>query len=498
MGKFNRRIGTKDQMYVTEVYGHLRGNLCLVVLDNVSTTEDFDKLNEIFCGAGMTNGSRIVLTTRFKNVALHADSSSTPHRIRLLTEDESWELFQKVSNIEWVKLEPKVEKFAKEVLGRCGGLPLAILALGCVMLARGITETNLQWVLDRINQGQYKAHWERAWESITTEQFLKIKVLDLEHVFRPQLPESLNKLTDIKYLSLRGTLLEEFPLCICTLQQLETLDLKHTGIRLIPSKIWKMNKLKDLFLSKENKTRLEGKPSGTYHENVRTLSTLFLYGSYPLLRYLNKLKKLEKLKLAFQLTGSEQGTLASKIVQLKQLHSLILRSINEDSGPEKLILKNMSRLEKLSSLHLFGIIEDKPLMSHLPQNLTNLTLSASKLSDDPMTELQNLPKLKSLCLYSDSYMGKRMVCATGSFVRLQVLRFWNLLNLEEWDVKEGAMPCLIELEAGYCENLAFPIGLKHLKTLRMIKLHEMSESFVKDSLFRKKNLLADIEIYYGG
>ncbi|KAJ1401068.1 P-loop containing nucleoside triphosphate hydrolase [Sesbania bispinosa] len=644
--------GTKNQtLYVTQVKEHLKEKLCLVVLDNVSKTEDFDKLDETLSGSGWTNGSRIVLTTRFKNVASHADSSSTPHHIhiRLLTMEESWALFVKVAGFEKKKLDQKVEKFARKVVGRCGGLPHEILSLGCVMSAKDITQENLSWVLRRINHGRHREHWLQAWEKnrqelirgtlinclyyfthfpvdfeiparrlinlwvaeglvqqnnqqtpedaaercledlrdrnmiqvvalksnakiktcrlpsmlreiilqdndgtshsqhlgthlerrfayhfdyhgldanstqvlskkgipisvfffdkregskpgeqvgkilstgIVSEQFLEIKVLDLERVFRPQLPESLVKLTNIKYLSLRWTYLEEFPLCICKLMELETLDLKHTCIRVIPSSIWKLKRLKNLYLSQKYRSRLEGKPSGKFEENLQTLWGVFLYGSYPLLRYLDKLKNLQKLKLAFQLTELEQDTVASKIVQLKQLNSLRLRSIDEDGERKILKLNNMSKLEKLSSLQLFGLLEDKLRMSRLPQNLIDLTLSASKLSDDPMTELQNLPELKSLCLYADSYTGIKMVCASGSFRKLQVLRFWKLWNLQEWDVKDGAMPSLVEFEARFCENLDYPTGLKHLKTLRMVKLHKMSDQFIRDI----KTLLNDVEI----
>ncbi|KAJ1407093.1 hypothetical protein SESBI_24622 [Sesbania bispinosa] len=618
--------GTKDQtLDVTQVRDHLKEKLCLVVLDNVSKTEDFDKLDETLSGSGWTNGSRIVLTTRSKNVASHADSSSTLHHIhiRLLTMEESWALFVKVAGFEKKVLEPKVEKFARKVVGRCGGLPHEILSLGCVMPAKDITqENNRSWVLSRINHGRHREHWQQAWEKnreelmrgtlieylnyfthfpvdfeiparrlvnlwvaeglvqqndqqtpedtaegylkelrdrnmiqvvalksnakiktcrlpsilrqiilqhdrtshnqhlgthlerrfayhfdvhgldanstqvlskkgipvsvfffdkregskpgeqvgkilstgIVSEQFLEIKVLDLERVFRPQLPESLGKLTNIKYLSLRWTYLEEFPLCICKLMELETLDLKHTCIRVIPSSIWKLKKLKNLYLIQKYRSRLEGKPSGKFEENLHTLWGVFLYGSYPLLRYLHKLKNLQKLKLAFQLTELEQDTVASKIVQLKQLNSLRLRSIDED---------------------------DKLRMSRLPQNLIDLTLSASKLSDDPMTELQNLPELKSLCLYADSYTGIKMVCASGSFRKLQVLRFWKLWNLQEWDVKDGAMPSLVEFEARFCGNLEYPTGLKHLKALRMVKLHEMSGQFIREI---KRTLSIDVEI----
>ncbi|TKY64266.1 putative disease resistance protein [Spatholobus suberectus] len=330
---------------------------------------------------------------------------------------------------------------------------------------------------------------------IASEQFKDIRVLDLERIFRPQLPQTLCNLTHITYLSLRWTYLEEFPPFIGKLLNLETLDLKHTCIRVLPSSIWKLKKLKILYLNHKYRSKLEGKLRGNYQENLHTLWGVFMYGDSPLLRDLHRLKDLKKLKLAFQLTQTEKETLAEKIVQLNQLHSLRLRSVNETGDPEELMLNNMSKLENLSSFQ-FGKLEDKLHMSRLPQNLTDLTLSKSKLSHDPMPKLQSLPKLKSLCFYAESYTGKSMVCTTGSFPQLQVLRFWNLKDLQEWDVKEGAMPSLTEFEARSCGNLAVPTGLKHLKTLRLIKLHKMSKPFMRDILNPKKMLLDDVEIDY--
>nr|KYP50498.1 putative disease resistance RPP8-like protein 2 [Cajanus cajan] len=620
-----KKDGTKDQtLYVTQVRDHLKEKLCLVVLDNVSNTKDFDKLYEILSGSGMINGSRIVLTTRFKNVALHADTSNTPHQIRLLTKEESWELFKKVTGTEKTKLESKVEKLARNVVGRCGGLPLAISSIGCVLQAKGMSQENLLWVLERINHGNYKAQWLQAWKKnkqelsetmsnclyyfilfpidfeiparrlvnlwvaeglvkqnnqktaediaekcledlrdcnmiqvvalksnakiktchlpsmlreiilqdsnrtrhhqysgiplsvfffdkregskpgehvekilskgIASEQFRDIRVLDLERIFRPQLPRTLCKLIHITYLSLRWTYLEEFPPFIGKLLNLETLDLKHTCIRVLPSSIWKLKKLRNLYLNQKYRSRLEGKLRGNYQENLQTLWGVFMYGDCPLLQDLHKLKNLKNLKLAFQLTETEKETLAKKIAQLNQLHSLRLRSVNEIGSPKKLILYDMSKLENLSSLQLFGKLKDKLHLNSFPKNLTDLTLSESKLSDDPMPKLQSLFKLKSLCFYADSYKGRSMVCITDSFPQLQVLRFWNLRELQEWDVKEGAMPSLVEFEARSCRNLEFPTGLKHLKTLCLIKLYKMSEQFM-NILNHKKTLSDDVEIH---
>ncbi|MCH93816.1 disease resistance RPP8-like protein [Trifolium medium] len=155
----------------------------------------------------------------------------------------------------------------------------------------------------------------------------------------------------------------------------------------------------------------------------------------------------------------------------------------------------MLKLEKLSSLRLFGQLENTFHVRLLPRNLTDLTLSASKLSVDPMPELQRMLKLKSLCFYADSYTEEKMVCASGGFQQLERLRFWNLKNLKELDVIEGAMPKLQEFEVRSCKKLKVPTGLEHLKTIRIIKLRTMLIGFGKEtqSLVDEKMPLVIVE-----
>ncbi|CAJ1950777.1 unnamed protein product [Sphenostylis stenocarpa] len=106
---------------------------------------------------------------------------------------------------------------------------------------------------------------------IASEQLRDVRVLDIERIFRPQLPQTLCKLTHITYLSLRWTYLEEFPPFIGKLVNLETLDLKHICIRVLPSSIWKLKKLRNLYLNHKYRSRVEGKLRGDDQENVHTL-----------------------------------------------------------------------------------------------------------------------------------------------------------------------------------------------------------------------------------
>ncbi|KAJ1401066.1 P-loop containing nucleoside triphosphate hydrolase [Sesbania bispinosa] len=616
----------------------------LVVLDNVSSTEELDELNVAL--SGMANGSRIVFTTRFENVASYA--RSRPYHLRLRTKEESWKLLQMVTSKP--KLDTTVEKLARKVVGRCWGLPLSILSLQCLMSTNALSYEQLLRALKRINQGQNQMPWLKSWsqnyedlnetlykcllyftlfpqdfeiparrlvilwvaeglvetlevaekyledlrnlnmiqavelksngkiktfrlpnvlrelistsnqslsthsqqhftypfqhqgaspsqilsldatlanvlnnagnpvsfhffdtreknepgkliehiltKGITGGQFKELRVLDLERVYKPQLPKIISKLTELRYLGLRWTFLETVPSFIGDLSNLETLDVKHTCIRSLPHSIWKLKKLRNLYLSQSTWSKIEGKLIGKFPENLQTLCGLFIYESSPLLHDLHRLKNLKKLKLTFQLTQTEQEVLAKLIVQQEQLHSLTLRSIDEMGKPQGLCLSDMSKLYNLSSLYLFGNLDGRLREQKLPPNITDLTLSASKLSQDPMPQMQNLLKLRSLCLYSESYTGIRMHCTADSFPQLQVLRLWMLKDLEEWIVENGAMPKLIELEIRCCSKLEVPCGLKHLKTLHKIRLSSMPEKFITTIEENKTTFWNNVEIIY--
>lgn len=211
-------------------------------------------------------------------------------------------------------------------------------------------------------------------------------------------------------------------------------------------------------------------PSGAALKNLQTLWGVFVDEDSPLNNGLNRLMNLRKLKLAFQLEPSRQKVLAEWISDLNHLQSIRLRSIGEMGEPSDLHLKPLSNLKNLSSLYLLGRLKNPSIMEQLPQSLTEVTLSASQLSNDPMPKLGKLPKLRSLCLYSGSYKGITMVCSIDDFPQLLVLKLWMLDNLKSWDVQEGAMRNLRELEIRSCNILEIPTGLTRLETLQELKL----------------------------
>ncbi|PRQ57223.1 putative P-loop containing nucleoside triphosphate hydrolase, leucine-rich repeat domain, L [Rosa chinensis] len=140
---------------------------CLVILDDIWTHEAWHSLKPGFPVNEETE-SRILLTTRKKEVALLASRNDFLHQPRPLDEKQSWELFQKIaiSGSDSTICAKKTE-LGKKMLVHCSGLPLAIRMLAGLLSRR---ETDDEWetvlrnvnvyimrgtnVLDRQNTGQ--------------------------------------------------------------------------------------------------------------------------------------------------------------------------------------------------------------------------------------------------------------------------------------------------------------------------------------------------------
>ncbi|KAM4110765.1 hypothetical protein ACJW30_05G016700 [Castanea mollissima] len=328
---------------------------------------------------------------------------------------------------------------------------------------------------------------------IASGHLLQLQVLDLEHVYRPQLPDTIGKLIHLTYLGLRWTYLEKIPKSIGNLTNLLTLDVKHTHIRVLPSSIWKLKKLQHLCMNQIYRSQIKHQSSGSSLQNLQTLRGAFVDKDSPLKDSLRRLTNLRKLALAFQLNLSQQMALAESLLNLKQLKALKLKSIDEMGQPQDLKATFLLGLENLSNLYLFGKLENTSI-NRLPQSLTDLTLSASGLSDDPMPELEKLKKLECLSLYSGSYTGKSMSCSKGGFPQLHVLNLWMLKELEEWNVVEEAMPKLKKLEIRSCNSLKVPTGLGTLKTLSELTLKDMRVKFIAEIEKTKEMIWDDIAL----
>ncbi|XP_058068504.1 putative disease resistance protein At1g50180 [Magnolia sinica] len=133
-----------------KLVNHLNERRYLVVVDDIWQTEAWDILGSAFPDAN--NGSRVLLTTRNRDVASYADAWSSPHMLQLLGDEKGWKLFRKKAFLEpGIDCQRNLEKLGKEILAKCRGLPLAIVVIGG-LLSRKATDPN-EWekVLRRIS-----------------------------------------------------------------------------------------------------------------------------------------------------------------------------------------------------------------------------------------------------------------------------------------------------------------------------------------------------------
>ncbi|KAK0592310.1 hypothetical protein LWI29_017064 [Acer saccharum] len=143
---------TDDLKHMTEeeleryLYGSLRGRLYLIVIDDVWQKEAWESIKRAFPDSN--NGSRVIITTRIREVAERSDERTHAHKLRFLRLDESWQLFceKTFGNSDANDADVELKTLGMEMVQKCSGLPLAIVVLGGLLS----TKSKLQeWKLVR-------------------------------------------------------------------------------------------------------------------------------------------------------------------------------------------------------------------------------------------------------------------------------------------------------------------------------------------------------------
>ncbi|KAK6946427.1 NB-ARC [Dillenia turbinata] len=131
-----------NEELVIKVHNFLKEKIYLLVLDDVWETEAWDVLRPAFPSENV--GSKLIITTRIQNVALHVDPNCFIHEPRSLTDEEAWELLlKKVKGVIRDDRREDASRFhelGKEMAKKCSGLPLAIVVLGGLLA----TKTSLE------------------------------------------------------------------------------------------------------------------------------------------------------------------------------------------------------------------------------------------------------------------------------------------------------------------------------------------------------------------
>jgi len=142
-------VELKKKYLVQKLFNYLQGKRYLVVMDDIWKPVVWDEVRSAF--PDNSNGSRILITSRIKGVALiDASLGTPPYDLPFLNKNESWELFRKKLFLGG-KCPPELETLGRQLAEGCGGLPLSILELGSLLASKDKTHRALSRYVDNVN-----------------------------------------------------------------------------------------------------------------------------------------------------------------------------------------------------------------------------------------------------------------------------------------------------------------------------------------------------------
>ncbi|CAI9107925.1 OLC1v1007408C1 [Oldenlandia corymbosa var. corymbosa] len=137
LSKANHQLASTEAL-VSGLQEHLRGKRYLLVLDDIwnDNGDEWDRMRTCLLEIGGSKDSKVLTTTRSENVA-SAMRASKLHRLDILSEDQSWSLFEQCAFAEGGPIKTgQLMEMGKRILKRCGGVPLAIKAIGGLLYSK--------------------------------------------------------------------------------------------------------------------------------------------------------------------------------------------------------------------------------------------------------------------------------------------------------------------------------------------------------------------------
>ncbi|XP_060671333.1 putative disease resistance RPP13-like protein 3 [Ziziphus jujuba] len=136
-----------DEKLKGELRDKLKGKRYFVVMDDVWKPQFWDEMRA--CFPNDSNGSRILITSREKEVASNA-GSNPPYFLPFLDKEESWELLcKKVFQEE--KCPSNLESLGRQLAESCKGLPLSIVVLGGILAKKDKTPQTWSNLIGNVN-----------------------------------------------------------------------------------------------------------------------------------------------------------------------------------------------------------------------------------------------------------------------------------------------------------------------------------------------------------
>ncbi|CAL5347895.1 unnamed protein product [Camellia sinensis] len=299
--------------------------------------------------------------------------------------------------------------------------------------------------------------------------FKLLKTLDLQDAPLDQLHEEVGNLFLLKYLSIRRTNVGIIPKSIGRLQNLQTLDMKHSFVRELLFDISRLRKLRHLLAYSRNfefeymvdfivGVKIHGGIGG-----LEELQSLWcVKTNHGLIKELEKLRQLRKLGI-MKLERKCERALCAAIEKMKYLRCFSALASSDDE-----------------------ILDLQYISLSPPQYLQRLYLVRRMTKNDPLKALQVLPSLVRLFLW-DAYDGEQLYFEVGRFQKLKELLLVEFKGLNSGIIEEGALPLLEDLTIEPSPQLKeVPSGIHHLTNLNTLWFVGMPKELI-DKMEPKPN-----------
>ena len=109
----------------------------MLILDNLWNEDhgNWCRLRAPFSAGA--KGSKVIVTTRNRNVALMMGAAENLYELKPLSEDACWSVFAKHAfENRYMEDHPNLVSIGRKIVGKCGGLPLAAKALGGLLRSK--------------------------------------------------------------------------------------------------------------------------------------------------------------------------------------------------------------------------------------------------------------------------------------------------------------------------------------------------------------------------
>uniref|UniRef100_A0A0D9XZR4 Rx N-terminal domain-containing protein n=1 Tax=Leersia perrieri TaxID=77586 RepID=A0A0D9XZR4_9ORYZ len=143
----------------SDIFEFLLDKRYLIVLDDVWRIETWHELIDALPMS--RNGSKILMTTRSKEIAICADPASSPHELNPLSDELSFRLFLSkvfpLGHLHQTSCPPELQDLGRQLSKKCGGLPLALVVLGGLL--SGKVNQHIVWsrILNSMNWSDNEA-----------------------------------------------------------------------------------------------------------------------------------------------------------------------------------------------------------------------------------------------------------------------------------------------------------------------------------------------------